>query len=388
MEAKSRLAEVMAKNVYITDTNCITPLGFDVASNWEALLKGQSGIQRFEKLGMLKSFYASVVNSDEIDAAFAPISNENHFTKLEKMLILALAPIIGNYTITNKTAFIFSTTKGNIELLEDKNNTVEAAHLAVLAKKISSFFGFSTEPIVVSNACVSGVLAIAVAKRMIQAGAYDNAFVVAGDAVSEFVLSGFNSFQAMSEVPCKPYDEERNGVTLGEATAAVYLTAIGTEVRPGAVKVIGDGAVNDANHISGPSRTGEGLFRSIESAFTEAGMAKEKLDYISAHGTATLYNDEMEAVAFNRLGINKVSVNSLKGFYGHTLGASGLLETVIAIESTRNNQLIASKGFAKMGVSQPISVITKNEEKEINCFLKTASGFGGCNTAVLFEKVV
>lgn len=378
----------MVKNVYITETNCITPLGFDVASNWEALLNGQSGIQRFEKLGMLESFYASVVNSDEIDAAFAPISNENHFTKLEKMLILALAPIIGNKTITNKTAFIFSTTKGNIGLLEDENNNVEAAHLSALAKKISTFFRFSTEPIVVSNACVSGVLAIAVAKRMIQAGMYDNAFVLAGDAVSEFVLSGFNSFQAMSQAPCKPYDEERNGVTLGEAAAAVYLTSIEAEVSPGAVKVLGDGAVNDANHISGPSRTGEGLFRSIESAFAEAGVAKEKLDYISAHGTATLYNDEMEAVAFNRLGINTVSVNSLKGFYGHTLGASGLLETVIAIESARNNQLIVSKGFTKMGVTQPISVITKNEEKEINCFLKTASGFGGCNTAVLFEKVV
>ncbi|HSD15140.1 MAG TPA: beta-ketoacyl synthase N-terminal-like domain-containing protein [Flavobacterium sp.] len=387
MEAKSRLAEVMVKNVYITETNCITPLGFDVASNWEALLNGHSGIQLFEKLGMLESFYASVVNSDKIDAAFAPISNETHFTKLEKMLILALAPIIGNKTITNKTAFIFSTTKGNICLLEDENNAVEVAHLSALAKKISSFFGFSTEPIVVSNACVSGVLAIAVAKRMIQAGAYDNAFVVAGDAVSEFVLSGFNSFQAMSEAPCKPYDEERNGVTLGEAAAAVYLTSIEEEVGKGAVKVLGDGAVNDANHISGPSRTGEGLFRSIESAFAEAGVAKEKLDYISAHGTATLYNDEMEAVAFNRLGINTVPVNSLKGFYGHTLGASGLLETVIAIESVKRNQLIASKGFTKMGVSQPISIINKNEEKEINCFLKTASGFGGCNTAVLFEKV-
>lgn len=378
----------MTKNVYITKTNCVTPLGLDVASNWEALRNGQSGIQLFEKWGMLESFYASVVNSDEVDVAFAPISEENHFTKLEKMLILALAPLIGQQAITNKTAFVFSTTKGNIGLLEDENNSVEAAHLSALAKKISTFFGFTTEPIVVSNACVSGVLAIAIAKRMIQAGVYDNAFVVAGDAVSEFVLSGFNSFQAMSEAPCKPYDEGRNGVTLGEAAAAVYMTSLEAEVRPGVVKVIGDGAVNDANHISGPSRTGEGLFRSIESAFAEAGVTKEKLDYISAHGTATLYNDEMEAVAFNRLGINNVAVNSLKAFYGHTLGASGLLETVIAIESAKKNQLIASKGFTKMGVTQPISVITKNEEKEINYFLKTASGFGGCNTAVLFEKVV
>ncbi|ESU19916.1 beta-ketoacyl synthase [Flavobacterium cauense R2A-7] len=377
----------MKKNVYITDTNCVTPLGFDVVSNWDALLKGQSGIGLHEKLGMLESFYAAVIDSEQLDTAFSGISKDNHFTRLEKMLILALAPIIGQHKITNRTAFVFSTTKGNIRLLENENNPIEKAHLSALAKKISTFFGFVTEPIVVSNACVSGVLAIAVAKRMIQTGVYDNAFVLAGDEVSEFVLSGFNSFQAMSAMPCTPYDKERSGVTLGEATAAVYLTSDSDEVRQGDVKVVGDGAINDANHISGPSRTGEGLFRSIKSAFAESGLQTNVTDYISAHGTATLYNDEMEAIAFNRLGLQKVPVNSLKGYYGHTLGASGLLETVIAIESARKNQLIGSKGFSAMGVSQPIEVVAEKKAKEIKYFLKTASGFGGCNTAVLFEKV-
>jgi len=332
-------------------------------------------------------FYASIIDSEKLDDAFSTISEETHFTKLEKMLLLVLKPLIEKQKITDRTAFIFSTTKGNISLLEDEKGVIETAHLSALAKKISHFFGFTTEPIVISNACVSGVLAIAVAKRMIQSGVYDDAFVVAGDEVSEFVLSGFNSFQAMSDLPCKPYDKDRNGVTLGEATAAVFITSNENDVQKGAVKIIGDGAINDANHISGPSRTGEGLFRSIESAFKESRLEPEKLSYISAHGTATLYNDEMEAVAFNRLGFQNVPVNSLKGFYGHTLGASGLLETVIAIESARKNQLIDSKGFTEMGTTHPINIIKGNAEQEIDYFLKTASGFGGCNTAVLFEKV-
>jgi len=377
----------MVKNIYITDTNCVTPLGFDTASNWEALVKGNSGIQLHKKLGMLESFYASIIDSEKLNHAFSTISEETHFTKLEKMLLLVLKPLIEKQKITDRTAFIFSTTKGNISLLEDEKGVIETAHLSALAKKISHFFGFTTEPIVVSNACVSGVLAIAVAKRMIQSGVYDDAFVVAGDEVSEFVLSGFNSFQAMSNLPCKPYDKDRNGVTLGEATAAVFITSNENKVQKGAVKIIGDGAINDANHISGPSRTGEGLFRSIESAFKESGLEPEKLSYISAHGTATLYNDEMEAVAFNRLGLQNVPVNSLKGFYGHTLGASGLLETVIAIESARKNKLVDSKRFTEMGTTHPINIIKGNAEQEIDYFLKTASGFGGCNTAVLFEKV-
>lgn len=380
------------KSVYITQINCISPLGFDVNSNWDALQKGNSGIQLHKNVGHLDQFFASIISNVQLDKVFNtsvfPFSvSDKKFTRLEKMLLLALLPLVEKHPISNRTAFVFSTTKGNISSLELHSNPVKEAQLAFLAKKISSLLGFTTEPIVLSNACVSGVLAIAVAKRMIQAGAYDDAFVVAGDEVSEFVLSGFNSFQAMSELPCKPYDSERNGVTLGEAAAAVYITPDINKVIPGSIKICGDGAVNDANHISGPSRTGEGLFRSIKSALTEADCNTGSIDYISAHGTATLYNDEMEAIAFNRLHLQHVPVNSLKGFYGHTLGASGLLETVMAIESARQNQLILSKGFQNNGTTQSIAVIKENKTCSINRFLKTASGFGGCNTAVIFEKI-
>lgn len=380
------------KSVFITQTNCITPIGFDVDSNWDAILKGKSGIQLHQNTGNLDNYYASILSTSQLNEQFSktvfPFSvADEQFTKLEKMMLLALLPLVSNNKITTKTAFIFSTTKGNISSLKVSTTTIKEVQFATLAKKISALFGFTTEPLVISNACVSGVLAIAVAKRMIQAEVYDDAFVVAGDEVSEFVLSGFNSFQAMSEWPCKPYDKDRNGVSLGEATAAVYITSDATKIKSGAIKICGDGAINDANHISGPSRTGEGLYRSIQSALSEASIDNNKIDYISAHGTATLYNDEMEAIALNRLHLQNIPVNSLKGFYGHTLGASGLLESVIAIESARRNQLIASKGYDNNGVTEPIAVVKENKACEINYFLKTASGFGGCNTAIVFEKI-
>jgi 3-oxoacyl-[acyl-carrier-protein] synthase-1 len=378
----------MLKEIYITQTNCITPLGFDVESNVEAILRGDSGIQLHNDISLMPiPFYGSVINNEKLNSAFAKISTETKYSRLEKMMILALEPIIKNsgVELNSKAAFILSTTKGNVTAL--KNNSADSftnAHLDVLAKNVSTFFGFQTQPIVVSNACVSGILAISVAKRMIQSGLYDHAFVVAGDEVSEFVLSGFNAFQAMSDLPCKPYSKNRTGVSLGEATAAVLVTA---ETANAKIKVIGDSSINDANHISGPSRTGEGLFRSIQNALKEAQIEAAKIDYISAHGTATPFNDEMEAIALNRLGLQNVPVNSLKGFYGHTLGASGLLETVIAIESANQNILFESKGFDEMGVSEPINVIETKKEHNIEYFLKTASGFGGCNTAVIFEKI-
>jgi 3-oxoacyl-[acyl-carrier-protein] synthase-1 len=378
----------MIREVYINETNCITPLGFDVPSNVEAILRGDSGIQLHQDISLMPNpFYASVLADEKINSAFEKISTETKYSRLEKMMILALEPIIKNsgVELNSKTAFILSTTKGNVTALKENSEaSFQNAHLDVLAQNIANFFGFQTKPIVVSNACVSGILAISVAKRMIQSELYDTIFVVAGDEVSEFVLSGFNAFQAMSDLPCKPYSKNRTGVSLGEATAAVLVSA---EAKKAKIKIIGDSSINDANHISGPSRTGEGLFRSIQNAMKEAQINSDQIDYISAHGTATPFNDEMEAIALNRLDLQNVPVNSLKGFYGHTLGASGLLETVIAIESANQNKLFDSKGFDEIGVSEKINVIQKNEEANIEIFLKTASGFGGCNTAVVFEKV-
>ena len=378
----------MIREIYITQTNCITPLGFDVQSNIDAIVRGDSGIQLHQDASLMPiPFYGSVINTEKIESAFSKISTETKYSRLEKMMILALEPIIKNsgVELNSKTAFILSTTKGNVTALQNTSEeSFNNAHLDVLAKNVSDFFEFKTQPIVISNACVSGILAVSIAKRMIQSELYDNVFIVAGDEVSEFVLSGFNTFQAMSDLPCKPYSKNRTGVSLGEATAAVLVSAEATNAK---IKVIGDSSINDANHISGPSRTGEGLFRSIQNALKEARIEVDKIDYISAHGTATPFNDEMEAIALNRLGLQNVPINSLKGFYGHTLGASGLLETVIAIESANQNMLFESKGFDEIGVSESINIIEKNEEKNIDFFLKTASGFGGCNTAVVFEKI-
>lgn len=377
----------MQREVFITETNIITPLGFDVATNIQNIENKISGIQlHHDKKFSENPFFGAMVNNEELNAAFAKISSSSEFTRLEKMMILALHPIVK--TVPNqKTVFLLSTTKGNITELSTKNELPESAYLQNLAKKIADFFNFKTEPIVISNACVSGILAVATAKRLIEANLYDDAYVVAGDEFSEFVFSGFSSFQALSDKPCKPYDSSRNGLNLGEATAAVYITSDKNLAQKGDVKIIGDGAINDANHISGPSRTGEGLFRSIQSAFKEAKIEASQIDYISAHGTATIYNDEMEAIAFNRLGMKKVPLNSLKGFYGHTLGASGLLETVIGIESARKNRLFVSLGFDQIGVSESVNIIAENQDFDIKYFLKTASGFGGCNTAVIFEKI-
>lgn len=377
----------MKKEIYITDYNCVTPLGFNVDANWKALVEGKSGVTLHQIIDKQDAFYASMIHSEDLEKEFSTIQNDSHtFTRLEKMFILSIKPLIERHSITEHTAFILSTTKGNISLLKNQTELPEGVYLSKLAGKIADLFGFKTKPIVVSNACVSGVMAIAVAKNMIQAGKYHDAFVIAGDELSEFVISGFNSFQAIGSGPCKPYDKNRNGINIGEAAAAVYITSAPAENEKFRFKILGDSAINDANHISGPSRTGDGLYGSIRNAMTEAGVSAEQIDFISAHGTATLYNDEMEAIAFNRMELQHVPLNSMKGYYGHCLGASGLLESIISMESALHGIVIPSKNFEEMGVSQPLNIIKENQPATIKYILKTASGFGGCNAAIVLEK--
>jgi 3-oxoacyl-[acyl-carrier-protein] synthase-1 len=334
-------------------------------------------------------FYSALINSEKLEIAFNKLNPKQDYTRLEKMMISSLSKVIhsSNMELNDRVGLIISTTKGNVDALDENNPfPKERAYLSELGKNIKEFFSFKNDPIVVSNACVSGILAVAIAKRYIQQNTYDHVFIVSGDVVTEFILSGFNSFQALSNKPCKPYDINRTGINIGEVAASVLVTNSSENLAKESVCILGESSCNDANHISGPSRTGEGLYRSMTSALAQANILANDIDYISAHGTATMFNDEMEAIALNRLQLQDVPLNSLKGYFGHTLGASGLLETIVGMHSLNNNTLYASKGFETLGVSKPINVIKKTTHKELTTFLKTASGFGGCNTAIIFKK--
>jgi len=349
-------------------------LGNNVEENWQQLLAGKSAILQ-QDVGLVRDVFVAKVPYTGVE-----VGNEvDHETTLEGMLLKAAEPIVKKHKPSPRTAFVLATTKGEIGYLAESD--AAQAVLTVLARKVARKLHIVTEPIIVSHACVSGVLAITVAKRLIQMGLYDDAIVLAGDEASEFVLSGFQAFQAMSPFPCRPFDQNRAGVSLGDAAACVYLS-----LEAGPFQVTGDAAINDANHISGPSRTGEGLYQSVRRTMEEARVSASDIDFISAHGTATLYNDEMEAIAFNRSGLGHVPVNSLKGYFGHTLGAAGLLETVIALQAMEQGLLIPTLGFQKLGTTEALQVVSEWTSVPIQRLLKTASGFGGSNAAILIEK--
>ena len=162
---------------------------------------------------------------------------------------------------------------------------------------------------------------------------------------------------------------------------------LSSEAQGSKIKVLGGSTHNDANHISGPSRTAEGFYCAAISAIKASNLKVSDIEYISAHGTATPYNDEMEAIGIGRLGLQKVPVHSLKAYWGHTLGAAGIIESIAQIESMRKQILLPTLGYKQHGVSEPINVTSNTEKASVQYALKLASGFSGVNSSVVFQNV-
>lgn len=375
-------------DIFISADNIFSPLGANTAENFSQLKNNVSGIKLHDDLIMSgQPFYASLFDSSK---ALATEANQNDYTKFEKLLITSIKNALDNSKINTrgkKTVLIISSTKGNISLLETETCSKALQtriSLNTSAKLVAEHFGFTNKPVVVSNACISGLLSILTGMRLIRSGQYENAVVAGADVISKFVLSGFQSFQAISATLCKPFDAARDGINLGEGAGTVILTS--NKEHSSGIKVKGGSVSNDANHISGPSRTGEELYLAVARAMEDANLSAKEINFISAHGTATIYNDEMEAKAITLAGMQSAPLNSLKGYYGHTLGAAGIIESIISMQSLKEDVIIPTMGFKNMGVTQPVNVCASLYRSTLQHCLKTASGFGGCNAAMIFSK--
>lgn len=358
---------------YIIADNIISPLGETSEENYLSVKAGRSGIRAYEPgtCNIPEGFYASLLFED-----FETLS----LRSAQKAIANARLELKGK-----RTAFILSSTKGNIE---------ENISLADSAQRIASQLGIDSHPIVVCNACISGLSALILGNRLIDSGLYDSAIVCGCDTPRQFILSGFQSLKALSPEPCRPFDMERMGLNLGEAAATLILSKnpiLGNSWR------MGDGFIrNDAFHISTPSKTADGLYlslqRTLESFTKEISSTckqidlKEHLAFINAHGTATLFNDQMESVAIGRAGLSDLPANAYKSFWGHTMGAAGILETIICMKAIDDDTILGTRGFSELGVSGKMNICAENRPTDKKGFIKKLSGFGGCNATIWAAK--
>lgn len=365
---------------YIIADNIISPLGETSEENYLSVKAGRSGIRAYEPgtCNIPEGFYASLLFEDFETLALK--SAQKAIANAQKTMGNAQLELKGK-----RTAFILSSTKGNIE---------ENISLADSAQKIASQLGIDAKPIVVCNACISGLSALILGNRLIDSDLYDAAIVCGCDTPRQFILSGFQSLKALSPEPCRPFDMERMGLNLGEAAATLILSK--NPIQGNSWRM-GDGFIrNDAFHISTPSKTADGLYlslqRTLESFTKEISSTckqidmKEHLAFINAHGTATLFNDQMESVAIGRAGLSDLPANAYKSFWGHTMGAAGILETIISMKAIDDDTILGTRGFSELGVSGKMNICAENRPTDKKGFIKMLSGFGGCNATIWAAK--
>ena len=359
--------------------------------NFNAIFMGQSRLQSYPNhWGIPEAFFASLFD-ENATCLHRRTCPGQALSRFESIAVTAAEQAIHEAGIdpaSPKVLFIVSTTKGNVELLEDEQEqgSETATYLWHSAQQIARHFGNPNTPIVVSNACISGCAAQLTAFNMLQySDKYEFVVVIGAEVLSKFIISGFQSFKALSPERCKPFDANRCGLNLGEAAAAiVYARTDKPEELAAGTVIMEAGAVsNDANHISGPSRTGEGLLRAIRKVTKN--FDTNRIAFINAHGTATLYNDDMESVAINRAGLQDCPVNSLKGYYGHTLGAAGVMEVILSSIALQKHRILRSMGSETPGTASPLNVCLQNSNTDGDAFMKLISGFGGSNAALLFS---
>ena len=358
------------RKVVCIGESILSPLGATPAENFAAVCRGESALQRYEGMfGVREPFVASLMDRERWT-----VPGRTFFDSLVIEAARRAVEAAGIDASSPRTAFVLSTIKGNIEYIDSQDVT-----LSTSARRLADAFGNPNPAVVVSNACISGLAALLQGRRMLLGGGYDHVVVVGAEVQSRFIVTGFQSLKALSEAPCKPFDAARDGLNLGEAAAAVVLGfgEEGWELVDGAVR-------NDANHISGPSRTGEGSYKALRYVLKHT--SPEELAFVNVHGTSTLYNDEMEAIAIDRAGLLDVPVNALKGTFGHTMGAAGILESILSMHAVDAGLVLPTRGFSELGVSRPVRVSAVAGRTGKQAFVKLLSGFGGVNGALLFRK--
>jgi len=402
----------MAERVVVTGIGIISALGTGRDAHIAAIRNSQSGIRKASHLisRHTPDFILGEINlsNDELAVSLGLPAGDNGYTRTALLSMAAMHDLLGKVDIallkSEPLAFINANTVGGMSKMEDiymdvsgtvtdeKNikyiNTLDCAEST---EKVASHFGLKPFMATISTACSSSSNSVILGARMIKQGVVKRALCGGGDALSRFTLNGFYSLKNVDKNPCKPFDQNRNGLNLGEAAGFCLLEAESSAIARGA-KIIailsGYANTNDAYHPTAPSPTGEGAFNTMKQALAMASLTPGDIGYINAHGTATTNNDLAEGMAIKRLfGDHPPYFSSTKPFTGHTLAAAGIIEAIFSIWAMDESMVPPNLNFeTKMeetGLS-PTSELMENVS--LQHVLSNSFGFGGSNVSLVFSK--
>ena len=390
--------------VAVVAAGVVSPLGFRLTETLDSLRNSRnciSPVTRFS-VGQCRCKTAGQVSDDRLLATQAEAPRSRRLHRASHMMIQALTELVAQEPHFEPELTVIGTTSGGMSYGEHYYRSLrQAGDLRHAPTWIANYpaqkavidaqesFGISSPYQVIANACASGTNAIGHAFECVRSGRYQRVLAGGYDALSELVFTGFDSLQASTPEKCRPFDRHRTGMVLGEGAALLALENLDSAQRRGApvlAEIIGYGISTDNFHITQPDPSGIGPRQAMERAVQSAHVAENEIDYINAHGTATLFNDAAEGKAINRL-FNGVPVSSTKSMMGHSLGAAGAIEAVVCLLALQHQFLPPNINFRAADDDLDLNIVANESRSAVlRTVLSNSFGFGGTNASILMRR--
>ena len=394
----------ISARVGVVAAGVVSPLGFRLTETLDSLRNSRnciSPVTRFS-VGQCRCKTAGQVSDDRLLATQAEAPRSRRLHRASHMMIQALAEVVAQEPQFEPDLTVIGTTSGGMSYGEHYYRSLrQAGDLRHAPTWIANYpaqkpvidaqesFGISSPCQVIANACASGTNAIGHAFECVRSGRYQRVLAGGYDALSELVFTGFDSLQASTPEKCRPFDRHRTGMVLGEGAALLALENLDSAQRRGApvlAEIIGYGISTDNFHITQPDPSGIGPRQAMERAVQSAHVAENEIDYINAHGTATLFNDAAEGKAINRL-FNGVPVSSTKSMMGHSLGAAGAIEAVVCLLALQHQFLPPNINFRAADDDLDLNIVANESRSAVlRTVLSNSFGFGGTNASILMRR--
>jgi len=394
----------VSARVAVVAAGVVSPLGFGLSETLDSLRKSQdcvSPVTRFS-VGQCRCKTAGQVDDDRLLTGEAGGPRWRRLHRASHMMIQALKEVVSLEPQFEPELTVIGTTSGGMSYGEHYYRSLrQAGDLRRAPTWIANYpaqkpvidaletFGISAPYQVIANACASGTNAIGHAFECVRSGRYQRVLAGGYDALSELVFTGFDSLQASTPEKCRPFDRHRTGMVLGEGAAILGLENLDSAQQRGApvlAEIIGYGISTDNFHITQPDPTGIGPHQAMQRALQSAHISADAVDYINAHGTATLFNDAAEGKAISGL-FDGVPVSSTKSMMGHSLGAAGAIEAVMCLLALQHQFLPPNINFGALDDHLDLNIVA-NEARSavVGTVLSNSFGFGGTNASILMRR--
>jgi len=391
----------MSRSVAVTGMGIFSAIGKNLEENHRSLIHGKHGLSHPEILETIhQNLPIGEIKSTNKDLTEKLNLEENHaFTRAALLGTIALKEAAQNAKIEDfkSIGFVNGNSVGGMDMTgrfyreyeNDATNRrfIQAQHPGFTTEQIAGYFGIDNYVTTISTACSSAANAIMLGARLIKSGRLDRVIVGGTDCLSRFTLNGFNSLMIYSEDFPKPFDNDRNGLNLGEAAAYLVLESAELAKNKEVLGYVsGYGNANDAFHQTASSENGEGAYLAMQKALKTAALNPHHIDYINAHGTATQNNDLSESRALIRTFKEMPAFSSTKSFTGHTLAAAGGIEAVFSLLAIKHQQIYPNLNFSSAISDTKLEPVTELTSAKIQHVLSNSFGFGGNCTSLIFSK--